>query len=405
MISLPVITWRQKAGHIIGFLNRYKVLILVSALVTATAIGIVVAGNNLQRRYLADQAARKNERAYVQRPATPTPASESAMLLPTVTGTDVLGSSNTYTVPSYTDDTYVIPTVTIPTPFPTFAPLPTSAPVTYSAPLSCAGTANEDKSQVYLSSHTAMTGSTVAVNVELRDCNNNLVSDDNLTIIQKTNDATARINGQAGSVNIRAKSGKASFTVTSQTAGTVTFVITDTNQHFTVTEPGYKDPTITFSANGSGNSNCTTAANVPNFWYSTVSPNSPITTEGSVQLTVYIRDCNKNMAPVADSIQISLSSGDPGTKVNGNALPYTVTTSTGQVMFTVSSVTSGTVNLTIKDTTSGFTVTDANNRSPSITFTASQNPTPAPTTATTPTPTSAAAPETPTPTEPAATPT
>ena len=148
--------------------------------------------------------------------------------------------------------------------------------------------------------------------------------------------------------------------------------------------------------NSSGNPNCTTGAGVPNPWFSDVYPNPPITTNtGSVTLIVYIRDCNKNTAPVTDTLSISLSSGDSSTQVNGNNLPYSVTTQNGQASFTVASQNVGTVTLIIQDTTSSFTVTNINDKNPSVTFGASASSNPTPTTVLTPVPAST---DTPTPT-------
>jgi len=228
------------------------------------------------------------------------------------------------------------------------------------------------------------------VSIELRDCNKVLSSDDNLSVTLQTNDPTARINSQAFPMNIKAQNGKASFTVTSQNTGTITMRITDTNQHFSVTMPGYKNPAVTFTNNTSGNPNCTTNAGIPNSWYSDLYPNNPInTSSGSVELSVVLRDCNKATAQVSDTIRISLLSGDTSTKINGNTLPYQLNASNGEAKFTVSSAASGTVTLKVEDTTKSFTVTNTSNANPSISFTgASANPTPAPTAQATGTPTS-----------------
>jgi hypothetical protein len=326
------------------------------------------------------------------------PGTAAASLAPPESSdSGVLGATTDLSVPNVpdtsTDYTVVAPLPTL-IPLPTLAPIPTSAPVPASAPpLNCAGTANEDKSQVYLSSATSVVGSSVTISVELRDCNNSLASDDNLSVSQQTSDASVKLNGQSGSINIRAVSGKASFTVTSQNAGTVTLVITDTNQHFPVTMPGYHNPSVTYSNNTSGNSHCTTDGGTPNSWYSDVYPNPPVsTTTGSQQMLVVIRDCNQN--PVSsDTIKVTVISGDSGAKINGNPSPHTFSVQNGQGNFTVSSNVSGTITLSVQDTTSGFTVTNVSNQNPSVSFSApaatSASPTPTPTTAA-PTPTTAA---------------
>jgi hypothetical protein len=130
-------------------------------------------------------------------------------------------------------------------------------------------------------------------------------------------------------------------------------------------------PTITATTTqtSSGNSNCTTGGGVPNSWYSDVYPNPPMSTgNGSITLVVTIRDCNENTAPVSDALNISLSSGDSNTQVNGHTLPYVVTAQNGQASFIVTSQVTGTVVLTVRDTTGSFNVTDINNNNPRIAF-------------------------------------
>lgn len=149
-------------------------------------------------------------------------------------------------------------------------------------------------------------------------------------------------------------------------------------------------PTIVFSlpsstGNSPANANCTSGDGVPNAWYSDVYPNPPVTTSnGLMQLIVDIRDCKINLAPVSDKIKITLSSGDPNTRIDGNTLPYTATAKNGEAKFSVSSQNAGTVTLVVQDTTSSFTITNVNNQNPSITFsipsaTSAPTPTNAPT--------------------------
>jgi hypothetical protein len=132
----------------------------------------------------------------------------------------------------------------------------------------------------------------------------------------------------------------------------------------------YVPPPTTSSTTSSGNPNCTTGSGTPNSWYSDVYPNpsAASTNTGSITLYVYIRDCNQNTAPVSDKLNISLSSGDSNTQINGNNLPTSVTTQNGVASFTVASQVNGTVTLVVQDTTSNFTVTNVNNNNPSITF-------------------------------------
>ncbi len=234
---------------VFGFFGRYTTHILITAAVTASVVGIIVAGTRFQNSYLSDLAARRKAQSDRLRIPTPTRPPETSVLFPTVAESSVLSDSESYVPPADTDEPIVIPTAApLPTAFPTFAPLPTSAPVPTSAPaLRCNGTATEYYSQVYVSPRSTGVGSTVTVTVELRDCKNALASDDTLAVSQLSNDGTLKINGQSGSVNMKAVNGKATFTATSQTAGTVTLKIIDTNQNFPVTEPGFKNPYFTFT--------------------------------------------------------------------------------------------------------------------------------------------------------------
>jgi len=161
---------------------------------------------------------------------------------------DVLGyeatADTSYEVPDYT-----LPSQPAPTPFPTFAPLPTSAPVVVTTPpLNCAGTAKEYNSQVYVSAKSVAVGATSTITIELRDCKNALASNDSLRVTIQSGDASTKLNGQSAPITLQAQNGKASFTVTSQVSSANTFLITDTNQGFPVTMPGYHNPTVTFTS-------------------------------------------------------------------------------------------------------------------------------------------------------------
>ena len=403
--TLATMNVALNVGALSAFFTRHKFRMLLSAIITVFVIGGIAAVTRIQNNILSMLDAGKQAPSNGIYYARKLDASLSAIPLPTLSLTNVLGSSSD-TTQTYVPDTttYTAPAISLPTPFPTFAPIPTPMPVPTSAPpLSCAGTANADNSQVYLSSSATVVGGTVTVSIELRDCNNSLASNDNMSVTQQTSDSTAKLNGQSGSINIQAVNGKASFTVSSQTAGTDTFLITDTNQHFPVTMPGYKNPTITFSNNTSGNSHCTTAGGVPNSWYSDVYPNPPVsTTNGSQQMLVVIRDCNQN--PVSsDTIKVSITSGDSNATINGGSSPQTFSVQNGQANFTVASKINGTVTLSVQDTTAGFAVTNNQDQPPSISFsgsTTSSSPTPTPTTApaSTPTPTPTGVSSSPTPT-------
>lgn len=158
------------------------------------------------------------------------------------------------------------------------------------------------------------------------------------------------------------------------------------------------------SSSSSGNANCSTAAGIPNSWYSDIYPISPIAVNnGSVTLTVNIRDCTINNVSSSSTLKISMNSGNTSTQINGQTPPVSITTQNGQASFTVTSQNAGTVDLTIDDTTNSFTVTDTNNNNPSIVFSGSstssptQIPTPTSTQSISPSPTTSTVSPTPTP--------
>jgi hypothetical protein len=124
----------------------------------------------------------------------------------------------------------------------------------------------------------------------------------------------------------------------------------------------------TTSSNSSGNSHCTTGSGTPNTWYSDVYPNPPISVGSSVTMQVVIRDCNQSTAPVSDKLTVSLVSGDQNTQVNGNNLPYQITTQNGQVSFSVTSQVAGSVTISVHDDTNGFNITNISNQNPTINF-------------------------------------
>ncbi len=399
MVSMPNFQRLSQArNQIVSLVVRHKILIAVSCILAFSLTGFGILATKARNQILAQIETSKKATPYDVHNAT-----GSGITLPTLAATppdiNVLGTSDYSVGNNGAGDTSFTPlSYPLPAALPTMLPYPTPPPFTVSSSttLPCPGTATSTNSQVYLSSSTAQVGSTVTITIELRDCNNNLASNDNLRITQQTGDQTAKANGQSLPVTIQAQNGKASFTVTSQTAGTDTFLITDTNQNFPVTTPGYHNPSITFGNNSSGNANCTTSGGTPNSWYSDVYPASPVSAASSSTVTfaVAIRDCNKN--PVSsDSIRVSLNSGDSGTQINGGASPAVFLVQNGQGSFTVTSAAAGTVALTVQDTTSSFTVTDPNNHNPSVVFSSSSAPAPTPTpdtSAPTPTPGSASTP-------------
>ena len=238
-------TIKQPFRRLGAIVFLHKKLIVITIIITVALVGFGNFAIQLRSKWIAEMLAAKTKPTITGFDTLKTTATISATPWPTETP-DVLGdtTTTTYEVPEYTP-----PTLPNPTPFPTFAPLPSSAPVaTTTPPLNCAGTANEDKSQVYVSASSVTVGATSTISIELRDCKNTLASNDSLRVAIQSGDAATKLNGQSAPITLQAQNGKASFTVTSQVAGSNTFLITDTNQGFTVTMPNYKTPTVTFTA-------------------------------------------------------------------------------------------------------------------------------------------------------------
>lgn len=204
-------------------------IILVSAVVTII-IGSMFAGRFKVKNFIIIPT--PTPTLFVQPSTTNTP-----QVSPTIIAT-AKPTSKPIRIPTFAP----LPTLP-PLTIPTSVPLPTSRPV-----LNCAGTATEEKSQVYISPRTLSTGSSSTVSIELRDCNNALAADDWMSADLVSNSPTAKINGLPFPQRIQAAAGRVTFTVTSQTAGTVSFKLTNTNQNFLVTEPGYKTPYIIFTS-------------------------------------------------------------------------------------------------------------------------------------------------------------
>ena len=118
--------------------------------------------------------------------------------------------------------------------------------VTFGNSASCAGTPTAFNSEA-ISSGTSSDGSG-NIAVELLDCNNNYAAvSDTLTLSLSSTDSTLTVNGSAPSASMQAANGKAVFSLHSQINGTDTFVIQDTTQNFTVTDPHNHNPTLTFN--------------------------------------------------------------------------------------------------------------------------------------------------------------
>ena len=412
----------ERVNNMVLFLQKHKISVSASIFVIAVLFVLLVSRDYVMSK-LGETPKISGEDYYAAPSDSPLPAVEFPS---PSTPSGVLGTS-TYSPPSNNAPE------TISTPFPTFAPLPTVMPVptptiviptttnssssNNSGNSNCttgSGVPNAWYSDVYPNPPVTTNTGSITLLVYIRDCNKNTAPvNDSLTITLSSSDSTAKINGSSSPVTIQAQNGQASFSVSSQNNITDYFTVQDTTNNFTVTDINNHNPSVTFTNTVSGNSNCTTASGVANFWYSEVSPASPISanTGSTVTLTVNIKDCNKNNVS-SDNLTFSQTSSDSSLTVNGHASPITVQAQNGVVIFDVTSQNTGTDTFTIQDTTGNFTVTDANNHNPSIVFSGPSS-TPAPTPSASPTPSPSGSPTpttspsgTPTPTpSPSATPT
>ncbi|MCL4339140.1 hypothetical protein M1271_05615 [Patescibacteria group bacterium] len=369
------------------FLFRHKAAVVISVIIVSfVSLAMWYRGYLLSKMDTSEKRT-NSDIFYYHAQNNPLPT----LALPTTPEVNlhVLGSAD-YSAPVYKSP--IIHT----SPYPTLPPLPTLVPVPTSSSNSSSnngtntgnpncstgtGEANSWYSDVYPNPPINTTTGSVEMVVVLRDCNKQTAQvDDTLKISLSSGDQNTKINGNSLPYTLTAQNGQASFYISSQTSGTVTLMVQDTTKSFTITDINNHNPSITFSNNSSGNSNCNSGAGVANAWYSDVYPASPVSanTGSSVTFSVVIRDCNKNTVSSNENITISQSSNDSSLTINGSKPPINLTAQNGQVSFSVSSQNSGTVSLSVQDTSSSFTVTDQNNHSPSVAFSSltSSNPTP-----------------------------
>ncbi len=381
--------------NVLGFIKRHKLIIISIILLVAFIWGsLVLRSYLLSKMKITSNSTNDNGDFYTSTQNNPIPTTE--LPSPTIVPNNSASSNNYYNFAT-------------PTPFPTFAPLPTLTPIPTLPPITTttttssssnstgnsncttgSGTPNSWYSDVYPNPPITTGTGSITLLVYIRDCyQKNAPVSDNLTITLTSSDSTARINGQTSPVKIQTQNGYASFTVSSTQNITDTFTVHDDTSNFTVTDVTNHNPSVTFSGNGSNNTNCTTASGTPNFWYSEVYPPSSTTinTGSSANFTVTIRDCSKT-AVSNDKLTITQTSSDSSFTINGSSSPVTIQASNGQASFSVSSSNAGTDTFTVHDDTSNFTVTTPSNNNPNITFTASSaTPSPTPTSAPAATPT------------------
>lgn len=400
------------------FIYKYGKVILVTAVISFSLSSLGIIAIRIRDNFIAGMiSARERKSSDMISRSSESSGSAASMydLLSEAYG-NVMGDSDAAEDDEQSLDDYVIPTsrpvvYITDAPVPTQPPLPTYAPYVPPTPTSapdCSGIPTAYNSQAMVSATVSTVNNPVTIEIQLLDCHNNFAPvNDDLKVSLSNSDGTARINGVNPPVYLKAQNGKAAVTVNSQINITDTFIITDTTRQFNVTDPRNRNPSVTFSNNSSGNSNCTTAPGVANFWYSNIYPASPQTSAAgkSFSFNVQIKDCGKNIVPGDRSLNITLVSGDSSATVNGHSLPFSTTAHSGQINLSINSDKSGTVTIAVYDSSGSFYVTDQNNRNPGVNFTSQPSaptatPTkPAATSAPTPTPTQPVQPtHTPTPT-------
>jgi hypothetical protein len=109
----------------------------------------------------------------------------------------------------------------------------------------------------------------------------------------------------------------------------------------------------------------------PMGYFSNVIVSSPISTVNNpVTVTVELRDCHNNFAPVSDDLTVSLQNSDGTARINGVNFPINIQSKDGKATFTVNSQINIKDTYIITNTTRSFKVTDPGNSNPSITFSA-----------------------------------
>lgn len=249
------------ASKVIALLLAHKILILILILLSLVVAVLIQLRNNYISQLKIDQveSSQSPVLSFSPVPENIEIASDSA----SSRDTSVLGitteEKSTYK-PIYYPRPSPVPTPTYtPIPQPTNTPTPvslssntssTSSSSSNSSAKTCAslGTSPGIPTAWYSQASTQQTvGSTATINIELRDCNNNIAPvSDTLTITQSSGPGTT-VNGNSPPISIEARNGQVSFTVKSLTSGTAVYIVRDTTKSFNVTDPNNKHPQVTFT--------------------------------------------------------------------------------------------------------------------------------------------------------------
>lgn len=235
----------------------FSVLLIVFMAVSIYRGYFMISTNNTANAVLGTSTNSKMNKAFAKSSPKPTSINPSPTDILSPSESTVLG---TYDTSTYVPPTVVPPTAVPPTPFPTFTPEPTSVPVTVPATTtssnssgnsSCttgSGVPNSWYSDVYPNPPITTSNGNITLIVDIRDCSiHNVSSVSKLKVLLSSGDPNTQVNGQSLPVTVSTQNGQASFSVSSQIAGTVVLTVQDTTDSFTVTNIDNNNPSIVFS--------------------------------------------------------------------------------------------------------------------------------------------------------------
>ncbi len=256
----------EPISRALSFLFVHKILIITSILfVSIVAVGIYT-GYFLNTSTVQTATGNKTNNSISSNIPKPTLSSPSPSDNPSPTDNNVLGASIDSSS-NNAGNSDILPSPT-PYPVPTYIPIPTTT-LNSTSPTSSnssgnshcttgAGVPNSWFSDVYPASPISSNTGNVTLTVDIRDCNKNTASvNDTLSISLSSGDSSTQINGNNLPYSTTTQNGQASFTVTSQNAGTDIFIIQDTTSSFTVTDTNNNNPSVIFSSSQTPTPNST----------------------------------------------------------------------------------------------------------------------------------------------------
>jgi hypothetical protein len=206
---------------------------------------------------------------------SPSPSANPSPSQSTVLGTSTDDSSSDDSENTVVSPAPVISPVPTDIPIPTLVPVSTSSDNSSSSNSNCStgsGVPNSWYSDVYPVSPISASNGSATLTVNIRDCSiNNVSSSSTLKISLSSGDTNTEVNGQTLPTTVTTHNGQASFTVSSQVAGTVGLTIQDTTDSFSITDTNNSSPSIVF-----GGSSAPTPTASPTTTQS-ISPTSGVT--------------------------------------------------------------------------------------------------------------------------------